>query len=695
MTHLRHFAALFLLSLISLSPLGAQTPEQLAQLDPEDLYYNGWVISRDADNLITKEKYLDAYTKLQQAKAIYDTLAINHATYESELVKMRQDLTRGTMEKIYEKAEAQQQNSKEKSSPFIEGEGSGKRLITPVDRSADNQRVEKMGQVQGEIDQLKKQLATATNEKDANAAKLRQALKELEDTRNQMASAPLRSELEALNEQILDLRRERDVMSLALGKAKADLRKTQQQRDFTQKALAQSQRQIKELTATIEEQRKVSGRVVKGQQDQIDQLRREMKKMEGALAKERESRRGLERQVQQSLSLIEELQIERDDLLKEKEQMANLLKMNAADRVQKLITQNVSLSKELNDAKRRMEAAMNNANTSKDDILLAQRGLTVAKAKIRESQKENAQKNLRIRDLENRLKQAEADLIARVDSGDMSELAKEELANLRETAKKQRNVIEAEKKKSQLLIAQAKRMGEDDPDWKQALAQFDNSYVPEITEAEEAVIDFTIQNRYKTSSQERLRAARELSSTKNDLYKVATKLYKKDDLEASRGILEMIIEEDPAAWDAMINLGIVQLRQGEDLEAAKQFEQAILYAGDRKIPLAHLMLGDAHYRSKLFPEAERELNLSLSLDPDNAQAHILLGNITGKQGNFTEAEFHFKQAIKLDPNIWEPHFNLAYLSSRSGKIKTARIHYQEALRRGAPARLDLEKALGL
>ncbi|MDA8975637.1 tetratricopeptide repeat protein [Akkermansiaceae bacterium] len=697
MTHLRHLAALFLLSLVSLSPLAAQTPEELAQLEPADLFFNGWVLSRDADNLIEKEKYLDAYAKLQKAKAMYDTLAITHATYEPNLVKMRQDLTRQTMGKIYDKAEAQQEGP-DKSSPFIEGEKSGNTLIKPVDRGADSNRMERLDEVQGEINALRRQLEASSNPKDANAAKRRKKLKDLEATRNDLASGPLRTELESLNNQILGLRRERDAMSLALGKTKTDLRKTQQERDFTQKALAESQRKVRDLTTTIKEQGQVSGRVVKGQQDQIDALRRDMKAMEATLAKERETRRGLEQQVEQSLALINDLQVENNDLLIEKEKMATFLKMNTTDGVQELIVQNVSLSKELNEAKRKMEAAMDNANTSKDDIVLAQRGLTVAKAKIREAQKENAQQTLRIRSLENRLKQAEDDIMARVDSGDLSELAKEELATLRETAKKQRNAIDAEKKKGELLIAQAKRMGLEDPDWKLAVAAYDNSFVPEITEEEEAVIDqirtdFTINNRFKTSSKERLRAARELGDRKDDLNKVATKLFKKDDLEAARGVLEMIIEEDPAAWDTMINLGIIQLRANESSEAAKQFEQAILYAGDRKIPLAHLMLGDAYYRNKLFPEAEREINLSLSLDPENAQAHVLLGNMAGKQGNATEAEFHFKQAIKIDPNIWEPHFNLAYMAARAGKISKAKILYQEALRRNAPANADLEQLL--
>jgi len=699
MTHLRHLVACLLVSFISLPLLTAQTQADLAQLEPADLFFSGWILSRDADQLIEKEDYLDAYSKLQRAKAIYDTMAIHHATYEPNLVEMRQDLTRETMEKIYPKAETQQKKS-QNASPFIEGEGPGKKILVPVDRAADSARAKKMSGVQGEIDQLKRQLSASTNRNDATAAKLRKTLKELEELKNEINNAPLKSEMDALNDEILGLRRERGAIALALSKTKAALSRTEQERDLTQKALTETQREIRELNAVIAEQTKVNGRVVRNQQEQIDEKNREIKRIEGLFAKEREKTRSLERQVEQSMALIEDLQIERDDLIREKNQMAAFLKMNSSEGVQELVTQNVALSKELNDARRQMEAAMESANASKDDIVLAQRGLTVAKAKIREAQKENTQQTLRITTLEKRLQQAEEDLLKSESNKQVTGLAKEEITALRETAKKQRNALEAEKKKSELLVAQAKRMGLKDPHWKQAVAQFEKSYVPEISQAEEAIIDqvrsdFTANSRFDVSPQERLRAARELRGKKDDLNKVATKLYKKNDLEAARGILEMVIEEDPAAWDAMINLGIVQLRLGEDSEAARQFEQAILYAGDRKIPLAHFMLGDAYYRAKLFSDAEREINLSLSLEPDNAQAHVLLGNMAGKMGKTIEAKFHFKQAIKIDPNIWEPHFNLAYMAARNGKTSNARILYQEALRRGAPARPDLEQQLGL
>ncbi|MEJ6646489.1 MAG: tetratricopeptide repeat protein [Akkermansiaceae bacterium] len=699
MTHLRHLMAFLLAGLQLLAPLGAQTPAELASLDPSHLYFQGWILARDSDTLIEKDQYLDAYIKLKKAKTMFDTVAINHPTFKPDLVKGRQESTRETMDAIYIKASTQQEESKKKNG-FIEGEDPGENLIIPLDPKADAKRMGDLNSMQRKIEQLQRQLNESNNGRNANAAKLREALKNLQEERNDIASAPLRSELEALNKEISGLRREKDALSLALGKTKATLLKTRQELDFTQKALAELQRRGREQQAVIEEQRKINGSVVKGQQDQIDKLRREMKMKDKLLAEEREKTKQLGTQLTQSLAMIDDLQLEYNDLIKEKEQLNALLKMTVPDQVQKLLSQNVSLSKEFTDAKRQVKASMENSNASKEGILLAQRGLTLARAKIRDTQRENAQQKMRVHDLERRLKMAQEDIISQSVNGNLDETKRQELAWLREVVKKQRDDFEAAQKKGELLVAQARRMGIEDPLWKQAIAQFDDSFKPSITPEEDAMIDrvradFTVTSKFEVTAYERRVAAEELGRREDDLNKVATRLYSKDDLEASRGILEMIIEENPAAWDAMVNLGIVKLRLEQPSEAAKHFEQAILYAGNRKIPVAHFMLGDAYYRSQIFPEAEREINISLELDPENANAHVILGNMAGKMGRGPEAKIHFEQAISIDPNIWEPHFNLAYMAARSGKNDQAKILYQEALRRGAPARPDFEQQIGL
>lgn len=698
MAHFHPILGVLLALLIPTSLISAQTQEQLAQLEPSDLYYNGWQLARGAEKLIKEEKYVAAYAKLRQAKAMFDTMAINHATYRPDLVKMRQDSTRETMDLIYPKAEAEQKANQQKTENFIEGEGLGDPLIVPIDPAREQKRTRDLKTLQGQINQLKRSLAGAINDRDANAAKARKALFELEAERNRLASAPLKSELDAMNAEIAGLKRERDAMSIALSKTRSELGKTRQRLEIARQTLDASQKEVAELTAVIKQQGKINSRVVEGQQKQIDALRRQMKEKDQIIAESNRRLKQLSTQLEQSRAMVADLQDERETLIREKQEMSTLLELNEADRIQKLLSQNVSLNKQYRDAQKQLDAVIANDDASQEKLTLAKRGVTLAKAKIRESQKENARQKLRIRDLENRLEQAEKDLTMSAENGDLSQVQRAELTMLREIAKTKRDQLKAQQKKAELLVEQAQRMGLKDPQWAQAVNQFKGTVKPVLTAEEEAMIadvraDFTAISRFKPDSAERIRANRELQRRTGDLKKVASRLFAKDNLEASRGILEMVIEEDPSSWDAMINLGMVNLRLNDPTMAAKQFEQAIHFAFDRKIPLAHFLLGDAHYRNQRFSEATAEINLALSMDPDNAEAHVLLGNMAGKSGEMMDAEVHFKRAIEIDPNIWEPHYNLAFICSQNNRQIEGKIYYQEALRRGAPPNLGLEKKL--
>lgn len=696
---LRHrFLGAFLALIIPLSSVSAQTQEELAQLEPKDLFFNGWMLARDAERLTKKEKFLDAYAKLQKAKVMFDTIAVNHATYEPNLVKFRQGSTRESMETIYDKAEAEQAAKEKKSGAFIEGGGPSP--LTPLNPVLEKKRAQNLQNAQRQIDQLKESLAGALNNRDASSAKMRKALKDLETERNRMAAAPLKSEMDALNEQIAGLKRERQAMSLALSKTRSDLALTKQKLDVSQKAYAASQKKVRELTAVVEEQRKINSRVVKGQQDQIDELRREMKQRDQLMAQANQQIQDLSTQLEQSNNLVGELQLENDALEQERDEMASLLDLSEADQLQKLLGQNVSLHQKYKEANLKLDAMTKNTDATKEDITLARRGLVVAKAKLRDADRENTKQDLRIRDLEKRLKMAENDIISRAENGDLSEAQRDELLILRNLAKEKRDQLKAQQKKGELLLAQAERMGVKDPEWADAVNQFKGTLKISLTADEEAIIDnatadYTANSQFQPSAVERRRAAQELSRRTGDMKKVAIRLVEKEDLQAARGILSMVIEEDPGSWDAMINLGIVNLRMGDPGEAATQFNQAILYAGNRKIPLAHSFLGEAFYRTELYEDARRELNLSLTMEPNNAGAHIILGNMAGKTGNLMDAEVHFKEACMIDPSMWEPHYNLAFLCSLNGRKTQGKIHYQEALRRGAPANLKLEEKLGL
>jgi len=676
--------------------LKAQTPEQLAQLDPKDIYFQAWLYTKDAEDLEKKEDYVGAFTKYKKARTLFDTVMVNYPRFKKDMVADRQKLTTDAMEAIHEKALAQQKEQSKGISPLLELPGNvAKPLAIPDSIKKNSLETKEISTLRGEITALKLQLSKIPNSRSANAAALRQAIDRLEQKRAYLASAPLRDQIAELNNEITKLRRERDAMEVSRDQALSAQRKTLRQLEATQRALATAREKEKALLATIEEQRNVNGRVIKGQQDQMDDLRAQMAKKDKLLAEANTRIKDLAIQLEQSQSMVTELKTERESLLKERESMTTLLGLKENDARQQLITQNVGLSKELIEARKKLSLINNDSNASKNQIIKAKVALETAKSKILSLQKENKASELRLADLEKRLKLAQSDLLAGTKE-DALHLERQESELLRNVVKRLQVQIKAQKKTGNLLVAQATRMGIKDEAWSQAVDQLTEAYTPTLNDIEaEASLSHSVTNRISTTPAERLAAQADLQRLTRDLDRVAHRLFAREDFQAARGNLELIIEEDPGAWPSMVNLGIVQNRLGDPSEAAKNFKQAILVAGEQKVPYAHFLLGDAYYKTELYPEAQSELQSSLSMEPENAKAHVILGNIAGRSNDYQNAEFHFKEAITLDPTLHEPHKNLAVLRYREKELAEAKVHYRDALRLGAPADLALEEALDI
>jgi len=697
MTHLRQFTTSALLGLaLFCTSLKAQTPEQLAQLEPKDLYFQAWLLTKDAEELEKKGDFIGAFTKYKKARTFFDVVMVSHPRFKKDMVADRQKLTNDAMEAIHEKALAQQKKQSSGITPLLELPGNAPAPLAIPERIKPNAlQTQAVYQLQKDIDALKLKLSKMPNQRSADAASLRQSIDRLEKKRSKLSSAPLTDQVAHLNAEITKLRRERDAMEVSRDQALSAQRKTLRELEATQRALAISRKKEKELLATIEEQGKVNNRVIKGQQDQMDELRAEMAEKDKLLAKAHAKIKDLGIQLEQSHSMVNELKEERQDLLKERDQMAALLKMNDGDRIQQLITQNVGLSKELIEARKTLELVNDDSNATKNQVIKAKVALEMAKSKILSLQKENKASELRLSNLEKRLKLAQSDLLAG-NSGTSTPLQRQEAELLREVVKRLQVQIKAQKKTGELLVAQAKRMGVKDEAWSQAVDQLTEAYTPTLEDIEaEAALSHSVTNRISTTPAERLAAQANLQRLTRDLNRVAHRLFAKKDFQAARGNLELIIEEDPGAWPSMVNLGIVQNRLGDPAEAAKHFRQAILVAGEQKVPYAHFLLGDAYYKTELYPDAKSELQSSLAMEPENAKAHVILGNIAGRSGDYENAEFHFKEAINIDPDLHEPHKNLAVLRYRENKLNDAKIHYRDALRLGAPSDLALEEALDI
>ena len=91
-------------------------------------------------------------------------------------------------------------------------------------------------------------------------------------------------------------------------------------------------------------------------------------------------------------------------------------------------------------------------------------------------------------------------------------------------------------------------------------------------------------------------------------------------------------------------------------------------------------LGTIYYRLRKFEEAEKYYRQAAEADPAYPLAQFNLGNLYDEQGRMKEAFDHYRRALALNPQYADAHFNLALLSERLGDPLKAVHHWKTYLK---------------
>jgi len=87
-------------------------------------------------------------------------------------------------------------------------------------------------------------------------------------------------------------------------------------------------------------------------------------------------------------------------------------------------------------------------------------------------------------------------------------------------------------------------------------------------------------------------------------------------------------------------------------------------------------LGTIYYRQRKFTEAEKYYRDAIAADPAYPLAQFNLGNLYDEQGRVVEAMDHYRRALQLNPQYADAHFNIALLCERSGEALKAVHHWK-------------------
>jgi len=91
-------------------------------------------------------------------------------------------------------------------------------------------------------------------------------------------------------------------------------------------------------------------------------------------------------------------------------------------------------------------------------------------------------------------------------------------------------------------------------------------------------------------------------------------------------------------------------------------------------------LGTIHYRQRQFPQAERYYMEAIVADASYPLAQFNLGNLYDEQGRLKEAFEYYRRTLELNPNYADAHFNLALLCERTGDPLKAVYHWKAYLK---------------
>ena len=697
---------------------GPAAPAQ-PNFDPADVYYQAWLFVRESETLQKEGRHAEALGKLRSAEKFFETIHRFHPDWKKEMVGDRLTLTKGQITKTLPLAQAQQKKDDIAVAEIVES-GGNTRPVTPMPLANPGPTIQiedaKMKALESEVQRLRQALAAASNanppaasadanqsarnaarandlekQRDELNARLKQTTTELESLRARLTTAPVQSEMDRLNERLRSLEQERQAMGMALSQSREQQLQSQAKIQTLQADYQATRQQAADLQRNLDLERKNSNEVTSAQVKQLQLLEQTLKQKDTEITAANNRVTALQKELLESKDAIQELRTERNDLLRERDHMAALLKLNESGRIQQLIEQNMSLAKDLREAKERVDRISKNNDDTNDQLTEALRDLAITKTKIIALQTEKRAQELRLTDLEKQLQNNEKALA----SGDAAANS-EEADTLRDIIKRQLRVQERRKQAAQLLLNAAKKQSTgSDADYDDAVAMLTDQEITLTAEEQKILdarqVDGEIYSPYTGSKARVSVATTEMHQQIDDYTKAAVRAFGAQRLSASREVLEMILDLHPGHIPTMTKLGIVQMRLDDPLGASQTLRAAV--ENDETRSLSHRLLGLALYKLGSLDEADTALTRALEIDPNDWAGYTIYGNNLLRLKRIPEAERAYQKAISLNPKSSEAMHNLALLCQSNGRTKEAKGYYEEALLNGAQPNLELETAL--
>jgi tetratricopeptide (TPR) repeat protein len=702
------------LGLLLACPALGQSPPPLqsAQFDPSDVYFQGYLATRSAEQLETAGDFIGAVEKLQKASQLFETVRKYYPEWKAEMVGGRIGKTTETLARVGPQADAQLLKNRNTVAELEGGVKIPGRLIDPAqgvlpltpgileveplatrrlnDAEAEVKRLRELAAKTGETSRDTSRIGDVIRQRDFLSTQLRAAENNVAALRSRLAAVPMEKEMKALNQRIATLEQEREAMAMALTQSRGAHTEALSRIATLVADLKLIQQKHADLDRDLKAERKVANSVVVGQRRQLAALEKELARKDAELGKASERISGLINELQESREAFAQLRTERDSLLQERDQMAALLKLNEAGRIQDLIEQNMALAKNLREANEKVDRINRDSNADQDATTAALRDLAIAKSQINRLHQDKREQDQRLAELENRLKKEELAL-----SKGQVAVDPAEVEVLRDIIKRQLRVQERRRQARDLLVEAARELGSKDERLAKAIELFDAQEIALSPAEQRLIADKQVDGEFVSPfARDRVTVGQATAELNRDIAvfeRTAEKSFVAGRLLPTRELYQMILEQHPGHTPSLCKLGVVLLRLEEPTGAVDTFRRAVEL--DANNPYAYRMLGFSLLKLGDLAAAEQAVRRSVDLAPNDAKSQMLLATLCYRLGRASEAESFFKAAITADPVPSEPYYNLALLCSRERRREDAKNYYQQALERGAVPDPALEERL--
>lgn len=714
----RAIPACLAVAFLTASPAFSQAPPPVspAQFDPSDVFFQGYLATRSAEELEKSKDFVGAADKLRRARELFDGIRRYYPDWKADMVKGRSEINAEMEIRIHPLAQEQRRQNQNAVAELEGGAKKSGTLIDPADNvlpltpgilEIDPLVSRRLADAEAEVKRLQEvqenepaadpdaarnesRIRDIARQRDAVQAQLNAAQNNLNSLRASLASKPVEAERKALDDRISSLEQEREAMGNALRQSRTENAEALSRVAGLTQELQDIKQKYADLDRDLKSERKVSNAVVAGQRTQLNELQKQLDQRTEQLGKANETIASLRKELTESRDSYGQLRTEMDSLLQERAQMSALLKLNEDGRIQDLIQQNVGLAKNLREANEKLDVLNRDNNSTKDDLTEAKRDLAMTKAQINRLHQERRAQDDRLAELEKRLKGEESSLASGKGSANP-----EEVEMLRNIIQRQLRIQNRRDQARDLLIAAVKDMGSKDERLDQAIKLFDTQEIPLTPEEEQLIAREKVDGEFISPfAQDRATVGRNTSELNRDIAvyeRTAVKSYAAGHYLPTRELFKMILEQHPGHIPALCNLGVVDLKLDDPIAAADTFRRATELDSDN--PYAHRMLGYTYYVLGNLKAAEQSLKEAVTLAPDDAKSLSLSGSVAQRLDRLGEAESFYKSAISADPLLSDPYFNLAWLCAKDGRLDIARKYYQQALEHGALPDPKLEKIL--